>query len=51
MAKMPWGKFQGFFIKDIPQSYLEWCIKTFDDKAMAGFLVDEYSRRKRKKQL
>lgn len=26
-TKFPFGKYKGFYIKDIPDDYLEWCSK------------------------
>ena len=44
-SRMPYGKYRGFFMKDVPVAYLKWCVMTFDDSAMATFLKDELVRR------
>jgi hypothetical protein len=44
-SRMPYGKYRGFFMKDVPVAYLKWCVMTFEDSAMATFLKDELVRR------
>lgn len=44
-TRMPWGRYRGFFIKDVPRDYLEWAILNYTDQAMAGFLAEELVRR------
>jgi uncharacterized protein (DUF3820 family) len=44
-AKMPWGKYQGFFLKDVPTDYLKWCVMKYTDQGMAQWLSDELMRR------
>jgi uncharacterized protein (DUF3820 family) len=46
--RMPYGKYRGFFMKDVPVAYLKWCVMTFTDLAMATFLKDELIRREPK---
>lgn len=44
-TKMPFGKYKGIFIKDIPDSYIEWGILNIQDKALAEMFKIEYQRR------
>jgi len=44
-TKMPFGKYRGWFLKDIPDQYLAWAIKTITDQAQATMLAVEYQRR------
>ena len=45
-AKMPFGKYYGWFMKDIPQNYLEWISKNFTDPAQLEWFERELGRRK-----
>jgi hypothetical protein len=47
-TKMPYGKYKGFFIKDVPVDYLKWCVLNYSDQAMAMFLAEELVRREPK---
>lgn len=44
-TKMIWGKYKGYFIKDIPEDYLKWAIINFTDKGMAEMMATELQRR------
>lgn len=44
-TKMPYGKYKGFFIKDLPDKYVEWCILNYEDKGMAQMMATEIQRR------
>lgn len=44
-AKMPWGKYKGYFLKDVPTDYLKWCVKEYTDNGMAQWFADELMRR------
>lgn len=44
-AKMPWGKYKGWFLKDVPTDYLKWCVTKYTDQAMAQWFADELMRR------
>jgi hypothetical protein len=40
-AKMPWGKYRGWFLKDVPADYLKWCVKNYTDDSVAKWVADE----------
>lgn len=44
-TKMPWGKYRGHCIKNIPDSYLKWGILNFSDQGMATMFATELQRR------
>jgi hypothetical protein len=44
-SRMIWGKYRGYFIKDVPLDYLRWAVLNYTDQAMARFLADELVRR------
>lgn len=48
MTKMPWGKYKGYFIKDIPCDYLKWAVQNYTDRGMAEMLAIELQRREPK---
>lgn len=45
-TKMPWGKYKGRYIKDLPDDYIKWCIINWNDKGIAYMFVTEAQRRK-----
>jgi len=44
-AKMPWGKYKGYFLKDVPTDYLKWFVREYTDNGMAQWFADELMRR------
>jgi hypothetical protein len=42
---MPWGKFQGEDIEDIPSDYLRWLAENCDDDLIATEADEEYNIR------
>ena len=48
LTKMPWGKYKGYYIKDIPTDYVKWCILNYDDRGMATMMSTELQRREPK---
>lgn len=44
-TKMPWGKYKGYFIKDIPTDYIKWAVQNYTDRGMAEMLATELQRR------
>ena len=44
-ARMPWGRYRGYFLKDIPTAYLKWAVLNYTDIGMAIWLKDELLRR------
>ena len=46
MARLTFGKYKGYFIKDIPEDYLRWAVLNLTDQAMAEFLAQELVRRR-----
>ena len=45
LTKMPYGKYKGFFLKDLPEDYLRWCVLNFKDQGMATMFATELQRR------
>lgn len=43
--EMPWGKFQGDDIEDIPSSYLKWLIYNCEDEQIQQEAEKEYNYR------
>lgn len=44
-TKMPFGKFKGFFLKDIPDDYIQWAVLNINDQALAFMFSIELQRR------
>lgn len=44
-TKMPWGKYKGIFIKDIPVDYLKWAVMNWSDRGIAEMFKVELLRR------
>jgi len=44
-TKLNFGKYKGYFLKDVPDEYLIWGIKHIDDVGIATMLSVEYQRR------
>ena len=44
-TKLKFGKYKGYFIKDIPDTYLSWAILNINDVGIATMLSIEYQRR------
>ena len=44
-TKMPFGKYKGWFLKDIPDDYIKWAVKTISDRAQAEMFSFELQRR------
>lgn len=45
-SKMTFGRYRGYYMKDIPYEYLSWCVTTFDEKnPLTEFLSRELIRR------
>lgn len=42
---MPLGKYRGFYLKDVPATYLKWAASTWSDRATATMLKIELARR------
>lgn len=42
---MPFGKYKGRYIKDIPDDYLKWAIMNIDDEVCASMFSVELQRR------
>jgi len=47
-TKMPWGKYKGYFIKDLPTDYVKWAIQNYQDAGMAQMMAVELQRREPK---
>jgi uncharacterized protein (DUF3820 family) len=46
--RMPWGKYQGRYLREIPDDYLKWAIMTWSDAGMAEMMAIELARREPK---
>lgn len=44
-TRMPWGKYKGVFLKDIPDSYLKWAAINWNDRGAATMFRIELQRR------
>jgi hypothetical protein len=44
-AKMPFGKFKGYYLKDIPDNYIKWAVMNIADRASAEMFAIELQRR------
>ena len=42
----PWGRYRGRYMRDLPDSYLEWAILNITDQGMAQICADELARRR-----
>jgi len=47
-TKLPWGKYKGYFLKDIPTDYLKWAVMNWTDKGIAEMFATELQRREPK---
>ena len=45
-TRMPWGKYKGRYLRELPDDYLKWCILNWKDQATAYMFVAEAQRRK-----
>ena len=45
-TRMPCGKYKGYFLKDIPEAYLQWAAINWRDRGIAQMFRIELSRRK-----
>ena len=45
LTRMPYGKYRGYFLKDLPEDYLKWGILNFSDQGMATMFATELQRR------
>lgn len=43
---VPFGKYKGTHVSKVPNFYIDWCLKTFDDGKMKDMLKKEKERRK-----
>ena len=46
MFKMSFGKFKGYEINQIPNTYLEWCVRNFKDSEIRCIFKAELADRK-----
>jgi len=44
-AKMPWGKHRGVYIKDLSDSYINWCVQNYRQDSLALWFKEEQSYR------
>jgi uncharacterized protein (DUF3820 family) len=42
---MPWGKYRGRYLSNIPDDYLKWCILNYKDPGMCEMMAVELQRR------
>jgi uncharacterized protein (DUF3820 family) len=43
--KMPYGKYKGVYLKDVPDDYIKWGILNYTDRGMAEMMSTELQRR------
>jgi len=44
-TRMPFGKFKGYYLKDIPDDYITWAVVNITDRAQAEMFAIELQRR------
>jgi hypothetical protein len=44
-TKMPFGKYRGWFLRDIPDDYIKWAVLNIQDRAQAEMFAIELQRR------
>ena len=44
-TKMPFGKYRGWYLKDIPDDYIKWATMNIQDRASAEMFSIELQRR------
>jgi uncharacterized protein (DUF3820 family) len=44
-TRMPWGKFKGYYLKDIPDDYLQWAAINWTDRGTSTMFRIELARR------
>ena len=44
-TRMPFGRYKGYFVKDVPEDYLKWAVVTIQDRARATMCAIELQRR------
>ena len=49
-TKMPWGKYKGRWLSELPDLYLIWCVKNWKDPGTSIMFKVELARRKIKLQ-
>ena len=47
-TKMPFGKYKGWFMKDVPVEYIIWAVCNIEDRARAEMFSIELQRRRPK---
>jgi uncharacterized protein (DUF3820 family) len=47
-TKMRFGKYKGFYLKDIPLDYIKWAVVNISDRALAEMFKIELLRRDKK---
>ena len=45
-TKMPWGKYKGRYLKELPNNYLIWAAKNWGDECARSMFIVELTRRK-----
>ena len=44
-TRMPWGKYKGYYLKDVPENYLTWAATNWIDRGAALMFKIELARR------
>lgn len=47
-TKVPFGKYRGYYLKDIPTEYVKWAVLNLSDRASADMFSIELQRRQPK---
>ena len=45
-TRMPWGKYKGRYLSELPDDYIKWCVLNWSDRATVVMFVAEAQRRK-----
>ena len=47
-TKMPWGKYKGRWLSELPDDYIIWCVRNWNDPGTSTMFKVELARRKLK---
>lgn len=47
-SKVSFGKYQGYFLKEVPIDYIKWAVMNMSDQAKALYFAEELLRREPK---
>jgi uncharacterized protein (DUF3820 family) len=44
-TKVPFGKYRGWFLKDVPDNYVQWALINHNDRGICEMMAVEWQRR------